>query len=81
MGGEGEAQSAPSATSRSSETFEHTAGDDLGEVLERYARPDRRVLDRRVQAPDPDAIVDERRRGERRAPIADPQVENSSEPT
>ena len=33
---------------RADDSFQHSAADDLADVLEAYARPDRRVNDRRV---------------------------------
>jgi hypothetical protein len=58
--------------------FDHSAGSDLGSVLDTYARPDRRVLDRRARTPD-DASFEsnDRRVRDRRSPTPEDPPEES----
>ena len=50
------------------QSFSHAAGTDLSGLLDIYARPDRRVLDRRSPTPGPSPFgPNDRRVGDRRA--------------
>jgi hypothetical protein len=61
------------------ESFDHSSANDLAGLLEMYARPDRRVLERRSQMPasapvDPnDRRVSDRRSDEPGAPASIPE--------
>jgi hypothetical protein len=54
------------------ESFDHSAAKDLAGLLEIYARPDRRVLERRSQTPGSTPLgQNDRRVSDRRSPIAE----------
>ena len=60
--------------------FGHSAGADLGSVLDTYARPDRRVLDRRSRTPEPSPPgANERRTLDRRLPSPDPSSDDAND--
>jgi hypothetical protein len=61
------------------ESFDHVAADDLASLLEMYARPDRRVLERRSPTPERSPFAaNDRRVGDRRSPSAETSPHSSS---
>jgi hypothetical protein len=63
------------------ESFNHAAATDLASVLEMYARPDRRVLERRSRVPRSSPFgPNDRRTGERRSPTVEPSPDSADDP-